>query len=385
MRTFITRMTVKGVELVKTGRWNGLRGPVELTTQDLEDALAASRDPEVDHAVVKLGHVDPRFDGQPAAGWVQNLRLSEDKATLLGDLVDMPQQLAGMLSDAYRRRSAELRRGVTTPSGRTYGTVLSGLALLGVQAPAVKGLSDVLAQYASERPGHEDDATDTSTDTITLADGDTPPVPQDPPAPSDAGGVDAPEGAGPDPTGEESLMDEKLMERLRVHLGLPDDADEAAIRAALETDPEGGDDGEGGEDQQDGPAGAPQGTVPVGDTPDPAQAGQAQAALGETVTVPRTTWERMTKTVEDLSAAEQSRQTEALLSEALRAGKLTPPEVQSWREALSDEARRPGAEHLLSTMPTRVAVVELGDGALTGTAETYDEKAWADQADALGL
>ena len=96
MTDFVTTATVKGVELVKAGTWQGLTGPVTLTREDLADALAASQDPEVDHAALKLGHIDPRFDGQPAAGWVERLRLSDDGQTLLGDLVDMPSKLAAI-------------------------------------------------------------------------------------------------------------------------------------------------------------------------------------------------------------------------------------------------------------------------------------------------
>ena len=44
MTDFVTTATVKGVELVKAGTWQGLTGPVTLTREDLADALAASQD-----------------------------------------------------------------------------------------------------------------------------------------------------------------------------------------------------------------------------------------------------------------------------------------------------------------------------------------------------
>jgi len=383
------RATVKGVELVKAGKWNGLNGPVELTEADLADAVAASKDPEVDHAVLKLGHIDPRFDGQPAAGWVENLRLSDDKRSLIGDLVDMPRQLADLLSDAFRRRSAELRRDVKTPSGKRYRAVLSGLALLGVQPPAVKGLSDVLQQYASEgTPGHEDEATQQRIEALELSDGDTPPVPHDQQQQNDSGHVQAPQGAQQTPAGEGDDMDPKIKAAIVKRLGLKADATDAEVMAALEAEPTNDgqqqqeqpgeqNGGNGGEQQQ---TQQPAGEAQAGE----AQAGQAQAASEGTVTVPRSAWDSLQQQVKTLSEAEQKRANDALLQTALSEGKITPAEVNGWREGLEDSQRRPGTVALLSNLPQRVAVIELGDGS-AAPAGQFDEKAWAEQADALGL
>ena len=76
--------------------------------------------------------------------------MSDDGKTLLGDLVDVPRRLGEVVGKAYRDVSVELRKNVRTPSGKTHPTVLSGLALLGTAAPAVKGLDDLVALYASE-------------------------------------------------------------------------------------------------------------------------------------------------------------------------------------------------------------------------------------------
>lgn len=378
-KQFLVRATVKGVELVKAGRWNGLAGPVTLTQADLEDAVRAYQDPEVDHAVIKLGHVDPMNDGAPAAGWVENLRLSQDKTTLLGDLVDMPQRLAGMLSDAYLRRSAELRREVVTPSGKRYGTVLTGLALLGVQPPAVKGLADVLEQYASEHPGQDDHATHARVDTIQLTDGDTPPVPHGTGAQPESGHVQAPQGATNTPTGEGADMDPKIREALLARFKLAADVTDEQILAALEA----------AEDDQEPQSGEPAGTAePAAVAPTAgqaqAQAGQAQAASDGTVTIPTASWEALQRQVQTLSEAETQRANDAALDHALSEGRITPAELQGWRDGLTDPAKRPGTLHLLSALPQRVAVIELGDGnAVTG--DTEIAKAWAAQADAMGL
>lgn len=138
-------VTIRNVELVRTGTWNAGTGVETITGEDLDAILLAAADPEVDRAPVRIGHYDRRFDGEPALGWVENLRRVGD--ALVGDLVDVPARLAEVIPKAFRRRSVELGRRVRTPGGKLYRAALSGLALLGVQPPAVKGLADVLALY----------------------------------------------------------------------------------------------------------------------------------------------------------------------------------------------------------------------------------------------
>ena len=136
----------RGVPICRAGEWNGLTGKAVVTREDLQAVVDAYQDGEVDKARVKLGHVselNALGDGAPAFGWVQNPRLAADGRTLLGDLVDVPRRLGEVVGKAYRNVSVELRKNVRTPSGRTHSTVLSGLALLGVAAPAVKGLDDL--------------------------------------------------------------------------------------------------------------------------------------------------------------------------------------------------------------------------------------------------
>lgn len=141
--------TIRAVELVRVGTWHASTGTTRITREDLAAVVAAHADPEIDHAPLKLGHTDKRFgDGEPALGWVENLRLADGGDTLLGDLVDVPAKLAEIAPAAYRRRSVELAFGVRTPAGKAYRAVLTGLALLGVSPPAVKGLADVLALYS---------------------------------------------------------------------------------------------------------------------------------------------------------------------------------------------------------------------------------------------
>jgi hypothetical protein len=151
-------VTIRNVELVRAGTWDASTGRVTITPADLDDIVSAGADTEVDHGPVKIGHTGAWAtlgDSAPALGWLDNLRRVGN--SVVGDLIDVPARLAAIMPKAFRRRSVELLGGpngpVTTPSGRSYRMVLAGLALLGVQAPAVKGLADLLALYdAPERP-----------------------------------------------------------------------------------------------------------------------------------------------------------------------------------------------------------------------------------------
>jgi hypothetical protein len=152
--------SIRDVELVKVGTWAASTGVTTVTRDDLTAMVTAYADGLVDKPVIKIGHDDdnepnsPLGDGEPAYGWVGNVRLSDDGSTLLGDLVGMPGKLAEVAPTAWRRRSVEIAWGVKTAGGKSYRAVLTGLALLGVQKPAVKGLADVLALYSHD--SHDD-------------------------------------------------------------------------------------------------------------------------------------------------------------------------------------------------------------------------------------
>jgi hypothetical protein len=139
-------VTIPNVELLSLGTHFAATGPTPITEQDFASMLAAAADDQVDHAGIRIGHFDPRFDGEPALGWLANLRRVGDK--IVGDLTHVPAKLAEVMKSAYRRRSVEIDWNVRTPGGKTYKAVISGLALLGVQKPAVKGLADVSSMYS---------------------------------------------------------------------------------------------------------------------------------------------------------------------------------------------------------------------------------------------
>lgn len=139
-------VTVRDVELMEVGTWDLSTGVTTFTVEDLASAIEAVQDPAVRAPSIKLGHVDPRFDGEPALGKVENMRLSEDGLTLLGDLVGVPAWLADIMASAYPTRSIEGNFNYTTATGNTHRFILTGLALLS-EYPGVQTLEDIPALY----------------------------------------------------------------------------------------------------------------------------------------------------------------------------------------------------------------------------------------------
>lgn len=143
-------ITIPAVELATVGRWPASTGVWDCTAEDLAAAVMAADDPDLRTPIVRLGHTDPRFDGEPAIGRIENLRLSADGMTLIGDLVGVPAWLAEIMPSAFPSRSVEATRNAVTASGHKHRLILTGLALLGVELPAIERLADVAALYGTE-------------------------------------------------------------------------------------------------------------------------------------------------------------------------------------------------------------------------------------------
>lgn len=152
-------VTVADVPLIRVGTWDASTGESSITLEDLENIVTASASTDLNLAVVKIGHLDPRmenpdWDGEPAYGQVTNLRVTDDKeGTLLGDLVNVPEDLAAKLASAYPYRSVEIAWGVKLKDSHgkvvaDFPAVLTGLALLGRSEPAVSGLGSIHADLS---------------------------------------------------------------------------------------------------------------------------------------------------------------------------------------------------------------------------------------------
>ena len=119
---------IKGVEIFRSGTWNG----DEYSEDDLDLIVAAAN--QVGFGIpLKAGHRDNA--GEPALGWVENLR--REGSNLYGDLTSLPEKVFEAIRDrAYDAVSAEIfwdleRNGVKHPRA------LKALALLGAEIPAV--------------------------------------------------------------------------------------------------------------------------------------------------------------------------------------------------------------------------------------------------------
>jgi hypothetical protein len=143
-----------GVEIFAPGKWQGqnMTKPLEFTKKFIEGVVANSQKIMGSQRFpVKLGHSNKQIfnqpDGQPALGWIDNVRMRGEK--MIADLRDIPE----VLMKAIKRG---LFKQVSVEFGTTkdFGTHVKGLAILGADLPAVKTLKD-LDQFFSDSEGPE--------------------------------------------------------------------------------------------------------------------------------------------------------------------------------------------------------------------------------------
>lgn len=142
--------SLANVELMHTGQWDISTGTVTFTKEDLAAAVAALGCPAIRKPVLKLGHTDPRFDGEPACGWISNMATTNSGSTLVGDYTGMPGWLGSILPSAYPDRSIEGAWDFRCQIGHVHPFVITAVALLGVTPPGIgtlESLQDVAAMY----------------------------------------------------------------------------------------------------------------------------------------------------------------------------------------------------------------------------------------------
>lgn len=154
----MTLIDLPDVPLARLGKWDLSTGSTEFTPADFAAALEAATCPAMGRPIIKLGHVDPRYDGQPAVGFLDNLRVEGD--ALVGDYRGMPDWLAAqqddghsVLASGYPSRSIEGWRNKPCAAGHIHPFALSGVALLGVTPPGVTDLPDVASLYGIAAAG----------------------------------------------------------------------------------------------------------------------------------------------------------------------------------------------------------------------------------------
>lgn len=375
----IQTVDFNSVPICKIGEWDGLTGKAVITRELCDSVITAARDNEIDQARLKIGHVSSMNtalgDGAPAFGWIERPRMDDDGVTLRGDIKGVPKKLASLVGTAYKKVSVELRKGVRTPSGKQYPHVLSGLALLGASAPAVKGLDDLADLYASEAPdgGPEDECSQAETITIALGDALDPVTHADIPTPSPVacdGELDSPDRPGREKEGEPSMA---FLDQARELYGLPADATEDQIlerMTALSEQPADPDTTVKAEE-----------TDVTGD-PDVAEPELKSETVDapETVTVSKAQWDELTAQVAELAAERKAKHQEQVIESALSEGRIAPAEREKWTTALS--AAPEATETLLSSLAPRVNVREQGSDVALSASTTDDDaafKAWADK------
>lgn len=150
----VNLVTVKDRELMKVGTWKVRSGhDFEVTPELIKAAVAAHERGVLRKPTIRLGHGDDRFSGDPAMGFVDNLRISGDGSTLYGDLMGVPKGFADIMPSAYPSLSIEGMYDYTAPDGTEHDFVLTGLALLGATAPGIselKSVQDVTEFYGAD-------------------------------------------------------------------------------------------------------------------------------------------------------------------------------------------------------------------------------------------
>lgn len=139
---------LKNVEIFGVGVWKGNK----ITGEDL-DGIVNDTNEIIDKLKpkIKLGHDDKQAllqrTGLPAGGWITKLKRAGDK--ILVDIKEVPKVLYQLIKNgAYKRISSEILTNYAEPSTKkVYKKVLSAIAFLGADLPAVTNLKDIAALY----------------------------------------------------------------------------------------------------------------------------------------------------------------------------------------------------------------------------------------------
>lgn len=146
---------IKGVEIFSVGTWNGDK----YTSHDLEEMVKNfDETKETVKPYLKLGHDnEQKFlqrEGIPSAGWIEKLYIQGEK--LLADFSDIPQKIYDLIvKKAYRKVSSEIFWNIRIKE-KAYRRLLSGVALLGAETPAVMNLNDIMALYGLTESENKD-------------------------------------------------------------------------------------------------------------------------------------------------------------------------------------------------------------------------------------
>jgi len=142
---------LRDVEVFGVGVWKGNK----ITGEDLDNIVSGTNE-IIDKLKpkVKLGHDNKQAllqrTGYPAGGWITRLKRAGDK--ILVDIKEVPKVLYQLIKNgAYKRISSEILTNYAEPSTKkVYKKVLSAIAFLGADLPAVTNLKDIAALYDAD-------------------------------------------------------------------------------------------------------------------------------------------------------------------------------------------------------------------------------------------
>lgn len=148
--------TVPRVEIASVGWWN-ISNATDWhpSSEDLAAAVAALDCPAVRRPTLKFGHTGAPGEGDPSIGLIDNLSVTDDGQTLVGDFVGVPAWLAdaddegrSVIASAYPDRSGEFQHDYVCQLGHTHPFVVHAVALLGVVRPGIGTLESLYDLYA---------------------------------------------------------------------------------------------------------------------------------------------------------------------------------------------------------------------------------------------
>jgi hypothetical protein len=142
--------TIPNVELMKVGHWPAMSGPLDVTPEMILQAVAATSCPCIHNPPLKLGHTDPRFNGEPSFGWIGDIRASTNADTLIGDYRGVPSWAAVAMPSMYPQRSIEGEFDFGCQLGHVHPFVITAVALLGSTPPAIGALESLNAKSLGE-------------------------------------------------------------------------------------------------------------------------------------------------------------------------------------------------------------------------------------------
>jgi hypothetical protein len=321
----VSAAALHGLELARPGTYKLASGEITFTPQMLADAARYSQREGARPAPVKLGHVDKRFDGEPAMGWLGNLSYDEDDEgpVLRGDITDMPEWLAAAAPAHWPNRSVEGWADYSDGED-TYAFVVDGLALLGATPPgitSIKSLRDLpaaLGVAASAR--------------IVASFGDpmTPATEAEEPQ----------KGAGMDPA------------KIREALGLSADASDDEVRDGL----------------------TEAGLIPAAPPPDDEKPQPVAAAAGQpgTIVLASSVWDETQKTIKTLTdfvAQTKRNERDDVIAKAVVAGKFTPAQKPHFAQLW--DADPDGTRKLIGALTPNSALAVMASG-YAGEADDVD-------------